>query len=168
MTDDEKAARLDAFFDMFDSVEDDISELVSDENEKPLEIGGYECLIITFSNLSFYCKDAGILLKQIEEQYNAVKLSQSKEGFSALTNNESMDGSNEIINFFKVLEQIEDNYLTLEKRSKKTGEDFDEWSCVLIMYSHLRDYCDKEEVDFTMLQKEISRLHKEMDKDNSL
>jgi hypothetical protein len=166
MTDDEKAVRLDDFFDMFDSVEDDIAELVSDENEKPLEIGGYECLIIAFSNLSFYCKGAGISLTQIEGQYNEVQLSQSKEG--TLTNKENMNGSNEIINFCKVLEQIEGNFSALEKRSKKSGEGFDEWACLLIMYSHLRNHCNKEKVDFTMLQKEISRLHKEMDKGNNL
>ena len=166
MTNNEKAARLDDFFDMFDSVEDDIAELVSDENENPLEIGGYECLIIAFSNLRFYCKGAGISLTQIEEQYKEVQLSQSKE--SAPTNTENMDESNEIINFCKVLEQIEDNFSALEKRSEKSGEGFDEWACLLIMYSHLRNHCNKEKIDFTMLQEEISRLHKEMDKDNKL
>ena len=46
----ENENQLEEFFKMFDAVEDDISELVSDENEAPPEIGGYECLFLAFSN----------------------------------------------------------------------------------------------------------------------
>ena len=46
-------------------------------------------------------------------------------------------------------------------------EVFDEWSCVLLMYSYIRNYCVKEKVDFEKLQKEVSRLHSEMDKDKN-
>ncbi|MBT3508344.1 MAG: hypothetical protein HN472_02220 [Nitrospina sp.] len=160
-------ARLDGFFDMFDSVEDDIADLISDENEKPLEIGGYECLIIAFSNMSIYCENAGILLKQIEDQYKELKESQGKEGLDAFATHENLDENNEIVNFCKILERIEDSFSALEKRSQKSGENFDEWACLLIMYSYLRNFCEKEEVDFDMLQKEISRIHSEMDKDKN-
>ncbi|MBT3923814.1 MAG: hypothetical protein HOF21_14700 [Nitrospina sp.] len=160
-------ARLDGFFDMFDSVEDDIADLISDENEKPLEIGGYECLIIAFSNMSIYCENVGIPLKQIEGQYEELKKSQTGEDFGAFTVYEALDENNEIVNFCKILERIEDSFSALEKRSEKSGENFDEWTCILIMYSYLRNYCEKEEVDFEMLQKEISRIHSEMDKDES-
>ena len=160
-------ARLDGFFDMFDSVEDDIADLISDENEKPLEIGGYECLIIAFSNMSNYCENAGILLKQIEDQYKELKESQGKEGLDAFATHENLDENNEIVNFCKILERIEDSFSALEKRSQKSGENFDEWACLLIMYSYLRNFCEKEEVDFDMLQKEISRIHSEMDKDKN-
>jgi hypothetical protein len=167
MTDNEKETRLDDFFDMFDAVEDDIAELISDENEKPLEIGGYECLIIAFSNLSIYCENTGILLKQIEDQYQELKESNTKEEYSAFAIYEDLDENNEIVNFCKMLERVEDSFSALEKRSEKSGEAFDEWACVLIMYSFLRNYCAKEEVDFKMLQEEISRIHEEMDKDKN-
>ena len=163
----DKEARLDNFFDMFDSVEDDIADLVSDENEKPLEIGGYECLIIAFSNLSIYCENAGLPLKQIEDQYNELKKAQSTENFGAFATYDERDENNEIVSFCKVLERIEDSFSDLEKRSEKSGESFDEWTCVLIMYSYLRTYCAKEEVDFKMLQEEISRIHEEMEKDEN-
>ena len=57
MNDDESenSARLDDFFIMFDAVEDDIDELLSDENEEPVEIGGYECLLITLSTARLQC-----------------------------------------------------------------------------------------------------------------
>ena len=160
-------SRLDDFFNMFDTVEDDIADLLSDENEKPLEIGGYECLIIAFSNMSIYCENAGILLKQIEDQYKELKESQGKEGLDAFATHENLDENNEIVNFCKILERIEDSFSALEKRSQKSGENFDEWACLLIMYSYLRNFCEKEEVDFDMLQKEISRIHSEMDKDKN-
>jgi hypothetical protein len=167
MTDNEKEARLDNFFAMFDSVEDDIADLISDENEIPLEIGGYECLLIAFSNLSLYCESSGILLKQIEDQYKELKKSQTQENFGAFATYEALDENNEIVNFCKILERIEDSFSALEKRSEKSGEAFDEWACVLIMYSYLRNYCEKESVDFEMLQEEISRLHKEMENDKN-
>ena len=159
-------SRLDDFFNMFDTVEDDIADLLSDENEKPLEIGGYECLLIAFSNLSLYCDSAGISLKQIADQYKELKKSNTKEEFGAFESHDNLDENNEIVNFCKVLERIEDSFSALEKRSEKSGEVFNEWACTLIMYSYLRNYCEKEGVDFDMLQEELVRLHKEMEKDN--
>ncbi len=156
-----KKTRLDVFFDMFDAVEDDISHLVSDDNEEATEIGGYECLFIGFSNLRLYCESSGIRLEQIEEQYQALKESPANEKFGTLTIHEDLSGNNEVVNFCKLLEQIENSFSAFEQRSKKSGEVFDDWAGVFIMYSYLRNYCAKEEVDFEKLQKEISRLHAE-------
>ena len=157
-------SRLDVFFDMFDAVEDDISQLVSDDNEEATKIGGYECLFIGFSNLRLYCENSGVRLKQIEEQYQALKESPANEEFGTLTVHEDLDENNEVVNFCKLLEQIENSFSAFEQRSKKSGEVFDEWAGVFIMYSYLRNYCAKEEVDFEKLQQAISRLHAEMKK----
>ena len=159
--------RLDEFFEMFDAVEDDIAELISDENEEPPEIGGYECLFIAFNNLRLYCENSGIRLKQIEDQYKEFKESHANEEFGEFATHEDLDENHEVVNFCKILEQIEDSFSALEKRSEKSGEVFDEWSCVLLMYSYLRNYCVKEKVDFEKLQEEVSRLHSEMDKDKN-
>ena len=159
--------RLDEFFDMFDAVEDDIAELISDENEEPPEIGGYECLFIAFNNLHLYCENSGIRLKQIEDQHKEFKESNANEEFGEFATHEDLDENHEVVNFCKILEQIEDSFSALEKRSEKSGEVFDEWSCVLLMYSYLRNYCVKEKVDFEKLQKEVSRLHSEMDKNKN-
>ena len=48
----EEQSNLDAFFLMFDWVDEDISELSADEEN---EVGGYECLFIAFNNLRSYC-----------------------------------------------------------------------------------------------------------------
>jgi len=37
---------LDAFFEMIDLIEDDISEMLESENS---ELSGYECLVISFN-----------------------------------------------------------------------------------------------------------------------
>ena len=47
----EGKSNLDAFFEMFDWVDEDISELnEKDENQ----VGGYECLFIAFNNLKSF------------------------------------------------------------------------------------------------------------------
>ncbi len=162
----EGKTRLNIFFDMFDAVEDDIFQLVSDENnEKASEIGGYECLFIAFSNLRLYCENFGIRLEQIEEQYQALKESPTSEEFSTFVVHENMDETNEVVNFCKLLEQIENSFSAFEQRAENSGEVFDEWGGVFIMNSYLRNYCVKEKVDFEELQKEISQLHSEMKKD---
>jgi len=156
--------QLDAFFEMFDEVEDDIAELVSDENEEPRQIGGYECLFIAFSNLRLYCENSSIDLKQIEDQYKALKESQVNEESGAFAVHKDLDENNEVVNFCKILEQIEGSFSALEKRCEKSGEVFDAWACVLLMYSYLKNYCVRGEVDFENLQEEISQLHEEMKK----
>jgi hypothetical protein len=156
--------RLDSFFDMFDAVEEDISQFTSDDNEQATEIGGYECLFISFSNLRLYCENSGINLEQIGDQYQALKESPANEKSESFTIQEDLVETNEVINFCKLLEQVENSLSALEQRSEKSGEPFDVWACVFIMYSYLRNYCVKEEVDFENLQKEISHLHAEMKK----
>lgn len=160
----ENEDRLDEFFKMFDAVEEDISELVSDENEEPPEIGGYECLLIAFSNLRLYCESIGIRLLQIEEQYQELKKSEANEEFGTFAIPDNIDDNNEIVNFCKLMELVENSLTTLEKRREKSGEVFDDWTCVLLMYSYLRSYCDKEKIDFVSLQEEIRSLHAEMEK----
>ncbi|SVC60683.1 uncharacterized protein METZ01_LOCUS313537, partial [marine metagenome] len=107
---------------MFDAVEDDIAELISDENEEPPEIGGYECLFIAFSNLRLYCENSRIRLKQIEDQYKELKESHANEEFGAFAIHEDLDENHEVVNFCKILEQIEDSFSALEKRSEKSEE----------------------------------------------
>ena len=160
--------RLDYFFDMLDAVEEDISQLVSDENEEATKIGGYECLFIVFSNLSLYCESSGINLEQIEDQYQELKELPANEDFGAFEVDQDLDENNEVINFCKLLEQIENSLSAFEQRCKNSEEVFDEWNSVLIMYSYFRNYCIKEQVDFKKLQKEISHLHSNMKKDENL
>ena len=160
--------RLDYFFDMLDAVEEDISQLVSDENEEATKIGGYECLFIAFSNLSLYCESSGINLEQIEDQYQELKELPANEDFGAVEVDQDLDENNEVINFCKLLEQIENSLSAFEQRCKNSEEVFDEWNSVLIMYSYFRNYCIKEQVDFKKLQKEISHLHSNMKKDENL
>ena len=160
--------RLDYFFDMLDAVEEDISQLVSDENEEATKIGGYECLFIAFSNLSLYCESSGINLEQIEDQYQELKELPANEDFGAFEVDQDLDENNEVINFCKLLEQIENSLSAFEQRCKNSEEVFDEWNSVLIMYSYFRNYCIKEQVDFKKLQKEISHLHSNMKKDENL
>lgn len=160
--------RLDYFFDMLDAVEEDISQLVSDENEEATKIGGYECLFIAFSNLSLYCESSGINLEQIEDQYQELKELPANEDFGAFEVDQDLDENNEVINFCKLLEQIENSLSAFEQRCKNSEEVFDEWNSVLIMYSYFRNYCIKEQVDFKRLQKEISHFHSNMKKDENL
>ncbi len=152
---------LENFFNMFDAVEEDISQAISDDNEEATEIGGYECLFIAFSNLRLYCMSSGISLEQIDEQYQALKESPGDLGSFAV--HEDLDESNEVVSFCKLMEQVEDSLSAFELRCEKSEEVFDEWTCVLIMYSYLKNYCAKEEVDFENLQQEISLLHAEME-----
>lgn len=167
MTQNEDQTQLDNFFDMFDAVEDDISHMLSDENEQATTIGGYECLFIAFSNLRLYCESSGVRLSQIEEQYQALKESPVNEDVNSFVVPEDLDENNEVVSFCKLLEQVENSLSALEQRSEKSGEVFDEWACVFVMYSYLRSYCLKKEVDLEKLQKEISNLHSEMQKDEN-
>ena len=153
--------QLDNFFNMFDAVEEDISQSISDDNEEAEEIGGYECLFIAFSNLRLYCMSSGISLKQIEEQYQALKESPGDLGYFAV--HEDLDESSEVVSFCKLMEQVEGSLSAFERRCEKSEEVFDEWTCVLIMYSYLKNFCAKKEVDFENLQQEISQLHAEME-----
>jgi hypothetical protein len=157
--------QLVSFFTMFDAIEEDISQLASDDNEETTETGGYECLFISFSNLRLYCENSGIDLEQIEDQFKALK--ESPEESEAFVIEEDLVETNEVLNFCKLLEQIENSLAAFEKRCENSEEVFDEWAGVFIMYSYLRNYCVKMEVDFGNLQQEISLFHAEMEKDEN-
>ena len=153
-------SNLDIFFQMFDWVDEDISELNEDEEN---EVGSYECLFIAFNNLHSYCKQISLDLCQIESQYlESIDPKQSNEKFW----NQDMDATyselDALAGFGKLLETIEKAFSEYEKFCEKSDEVFDEWHCVLIMYSFLRKYCDKIGTDYSLLQKEIMTLQDEM------
>ena len=125
-------------------------------------------MFIAFSNLSLYCESSGINLEQIEDQYQELKELPANEDFGAFEVDQDLDENNEVINFCKLLEQIENSLSAFEQRCKNSEEVFDEWNSVLIMYLYFRNYCIKEQVDFKRLQKEISHLHSNMKKDENL
>ena len=161
MTENEKG--LEEFFIMFDAIEDDIDELISDENKEPIEIGGYECLFIAFSNLRLFCNNAGINLEQIEDQFKALKESSAENKEDMFMVQKDLNANDEIISFCKLMEQIEDSFSAFEDRHEKSGEVFDAWTCVFIMYSYLKNYCEKEGVNSDHLMEDIKNLHAEME-----
>ncbi len=159
----EGPSNLDAFFQMFDWVDEDISELNQDEEN---ELGGYECLFIAFNNLRSYCKQINLDFHQIEDQYlESVNPKQSNEKFWDQDFDDAYSELDELAGFGKLLETIEKGFSEYEKFCKKSDEVFDEWHCVLIMFSFLRKYCKKIGVDYDLLQKEIAVLQDEMSED---
>ena len=159
----EEQSNLDAFFQMFDWVDEDISELSADEEN---EVGGYECLFIAFNNLRSYCKQIGLDYSMIEDQYQAsINPEQSDKTFWDQNLDESFSELDELLGFGKLLETIEKGFSEYEKFCKKSDEVFDEWHCVLIMHSFLQKYCEKLEIDYTLLQVEISALHSEIEEE---
>ena len=75
----EEQSNLDSFFEMFDWVDEDVSELNSEEE---IDVSGYECLFIAFNNLRSYCKQIDLDFSQIEDQYLAsINPEQSDETF---------------------------------------------------------------------------------------
>ena len=159
----EEKSNLDAFFEMFDWVDEDISEL----NEKgDAQVGGYECLFIAFNNLRSYCREIDLDFSQIEDQYLAsVNPEQSDETFWDYNLDATYTEIDELAGFCKLLETIEKAFSEYEKFCEKSDEIFDEWHCVLIMHSFLRKYCHKLQIDYTLLQKEILALQSEMEDD---
>ena len=157
----EGKSNLDAFFEMFDWVDEDISEL----NEKvENQVGSYECLFIAFNNLRCYCKQIGLDFSLIEDQYLAsINPEQSDETFWDHDLDASYSEVDELAGFCKLFETIEKAFSEYEKFCEKSDEVFDEWHCVLIMHSFLQKYCEKLEIDYTLLQAEISSLHSEIE-----
>ena len=101
----EEQSNLDAFFQMFDWVDEDISELNVDEEN---EVGSYECLFIAFNNLRSYCKQIGLDYSMIEEQYQAsINPEQSDKTFWDHNLDESFSELDELAGFGKLLETIE-------------------------------------------------------------
>ena len=156
----EEQSNLDAFFQMFDWVDEDISDLNEGEENK---IGGYECLFIAFNNLRSYCKQINLDFYQMEDQYlESVDPKQSNEKFWDQDMDATYSELDALAGFGKLLETIESAFSEYEKFCEKSDEVFDEWHCVLIMYSFLRKYCDKIGIDYSLLQKEIIALQDEM------
>ena len=159
----EEQSNLDAFFEMFDWVDEDISELNSNEET---EVTGYECLFIALNNLRSYCKQIDLDFGQIEDQYQAsINPDQSDETFWEQDLDATYSEMDELAGFGKLLEIIEKGFSEYEKFCEKSDEIFDEWHCVLIMHSFLRKYCDKLEIDYAQLQEDISSLQSEMEKE---
>ena len=159
----EEQSNLDAFFQMFDWVDEDISEFNNDEKN---DVSGYECLFIAFNNLRSYCKQIDLDFSQIEDQYQAsINPDQSDETFWEQDLDTTYSEMDELAGFGKLLETIEKGFSEYEKFCGKSDEIFDEWHCVLIMHSFLRKYCDKLEIDYALLQDDISSLQSEMEKE---
>jgi len=156
---------LDIFFRMIDSVEDDISEILDDENN---QLSGYECLVICFNSLRLYCEQAGIELSQIKDHYNAVKEDKSDGTFWNFDLGINSENSNEVERFSRVLEEIENSLAAFEKRCKKTEELFDEWNCVFIMYSCLRKYCDKTKTNYAQLMSDVLKIRSDFKKNGNV
>ena len=153
-------SNLDIFFQMFDWVDEDISELNEDEEN---EVGSYECLFIAFNNLRSYCKQINLDFYQMEDQYlESVDPKQSNEKFWDQDMDPIYSELDALAGFGKLLETIENTFSEYEKFCEKSDDVFDEWHCVLIMYSFLRKYCDKTGIDYSLLQKEIMALQDEM------
>lgn len=154
---------LDFFFEMVDAIEEDVTQLNLDEEEG---IGGYECLFISYSHLREYCEAISLSFEQIRDQYQATQEEQANDSFWNFELNDEEDEVNELMEFFRLLETVEQAMEVFEKRCKETGETFDEWNCVLILYSFLRKFGDALEISYEDMQKEISLLHAEMDRDD--
>ena len=153
-------SNLDTFFQMFDWVDEDISELNEDEEN---EVGSYECLFIAFNNLRSYCKQINLDFYQMEDQYlESVDPKQSNEKFWDQDMDSIYSELDALEGFGKLLETIENAFSEYEKFCEKSDGIFDEWHCVLIMYSFLRKYCDKIGIGYSLLQSEIMTLQDEM------
>ena len=152
---------LNIFFEMIDSIEEDISEILEDESN---QIGGYGCLVICFNYLRLYCGQIGIKFSQIEDHYSAFKESKTGDTFLNSDIDPNPAKGDKVKDFSKVLEEIESCLATFEQRCKKTGESFDEWNCVFVLYSCLRKYCGEIKANYAELMSDISRIQSDFKK----
>ena len=153
---------LDSFFKVIDSIEDDISEMLEDENS---ELSGYECLIISINCLTLFCQQIGIDFRQIEDHYTESEKSRSYENLKDFDSDSNLKEYNEIEAFNIVLDEMENTLFLFEERCKKTEELFDEWNCVFIMFSCLRKYCDQVKFDYAEIIEDVLRLQSSIEKD---
>ena len=153
---------LDAFFEMIDSIEDDISEMLESENS---ELSGYECLIISFNCLTLFCRQTEIDFSQIETHFSESEKSQSGKNSLGFDSSIDLKKHNEVEAFNEMLEGVENTLAVFEKRCKKTEELFDEWSCVFIMYTCLRKYCDKTKINYGELIHDVLNLQSNLEKE---
>ena len=152
---------LDAFFEMIDSIEDDISEMLESENS---ELSGYECLVISFNCLTLFCRQVEIDFSQIEDHFSESEKTQSGENSLGFGSSIDLKEHNEVEAFNGMLEGVEKTLAAFEKRCKKTGELFDEWNCVFIMYTCLRKYCDKTKINYGELIHDVLNLQSNLEK----
>ena len=156
---------LGAFFKMIDLIEDDISEMLEDENS---ELSGYECLIISFNCLTLLCRQVEINFSQIEDHYSESRKNQFDENPLDFDSDLNLKEYSEIETFNLALEETENTLTTFEKRCKKTGELFDVWNCVLIMYASLRKYCDKANLNYIELIADVVKLQSNLEKEKKV
>ena len=155
MSKDNKENNLNVFFEMIDAIEDDVSERLEEESSK---LGRYECLAICFNYLWLYCKETGIEFSQIEENYNAFKESNMHGAHWSFDIDAKLADGNEVEEFSGLLDEVENGLSALEQRCKKTGESFDEWSCLFFMYNYLRQYCDETKTNYEELMSDILEI----------
>jgi hypothetical protein len=159
-----EASNLDIFFEMIDSVENDISDILDDDSN---EIGGYECMVICFNSLRMYCDKVGIDFGQIEDQYHEFKESKTGEIIGDFNVDDNSETCNEIEAFNRTLEKIEESLAAFEKRCEKKDESIDEWNCVFIMYGCLRKYCEEMKTSYADLMLDVSQMQSDLEKDLS-
>jgi hypothetical protein len=157
-----EASNLDIFFEMIDSIEDDVSDLLDDESN---EVGGYECLVICFNSLRLYCDEVGIDFGQIEDQYQELKISKTGEIIGDFYIDGNSKSGNEIEAFSRMLEKVEESLAAFEKRREKKDEPIDEWNCVFIMYGCLRKYCEEMKASYADLMLDVSQIQSDLEKD---
>ncbi len=156
-----EASNLDIFFEMIDSIEDDVSDLLDDESN---EVGGYECLVICFNSLRLYCDEVGIDFGQIEDQYQELKISKTGEIIGDFDIDGNSKSGNEIEAFSRMLEKVEESLAAFEKRREKKDEPIDEWNCVFIMYGCLRKYCEEMKASYADLMLDVSQIQSDLGK----
>ena len=162
MKNNNEQTNLDSFFEVVDSIEGDISEMLEDENS---ELSGYECLIISINCLTLFCQHIGINFSQIEDHYSESEKSRSYENLKDCDSDSNLKKYNEIEAFNIVLDEMENTLFLFEERCKKTEELFDEWNCVFIMFSCLRKYCDQVKFDYAEIIEDVLRLQSSIEKD---
>ena len=153
---------LDAFFEMIDLIEDDISEMLESENS---ELSGYECLVISFNCLTLFCRQVEINFSQIEDHFSESEKTQSGDNSLGFDSSIDLKEYNEVEAFNEMLEGLENTLAAFEKRCKKTEELFDEWNCVFIMYTCLRKYCDKTKINYSELIHDVLNLQSNLEKE---
>ena len=153
---------LGAFFELIDSIEDDISEMLESENS---ELSGYECLVISFNCLTLFCRQVEIDFSQIEDHFSESEKIQLGENSLGFDSSIDLKEHNEVEAFNGVLEEIENTLAVFEKRCKKTEELFDEWGCVFIMYTCLQKYCDKKKIIYGELIHDVLNLQSNLEKE---
>jgi hypothetical protein len=162
---DNEGHNLSAFFKMIDLIEDDISEMLEDENS---ELSGYECLIISFNCVTLFCRQVEIDFSQIEDHHSESKKNQLDENPLGSDSDQKFKEYSEIETFNLLLEEIENTLTAFENRCKNTGELFDAWNCVFIMYTCLRKYCDKMNVNYVELIGDVVKLQSNLEKEKKV